>query len=141
VQPVCATARCATTGQRYSGQCSQWKRASQRRPARKLLRSHTPTPRPRRRRARQVLDAYELRGQSIVGLKITSDAEVGHFGRVARIWQTEKATLSITEFVEKRSLEYAQTHLAVDRIENGHFLVGGQVKCSHPWTGQMQPVS
>ena len=74
-------------------------------------------------------------------MKITSDAEVGHFGRVARIWQTEKATLSITEFVEKRSLEYAQTHLAVDRIENGHFLVGGQVKCSHPWTGQMQPVS
>jgi UTP-glucose-1-phosphate uridylyltransferase len=57
-----------------------------------------------------------------VGLKITSGAEVGHFGRVARIWQTENASLSITEFAEKPTLEYAQTHLAVDRIENGHFL-------------------
>ena len=72
--------------------------------------------------ARQVLDAYERLGQSIVGLKITPGAEIGHFGCVGGIWQTENSTLSITEFAEKPSLEYAQTHLAVDGIENGYFL-------------------
>ena len=72
--------------------------------------------------ARQVLDAYERLGQSIVGLKITRGGDVGHFGCVAGIWQTESSTLSITEFAEKPSLEYAQRRLAVDGIETGCFL-------------------
>ncbi len=72
--------------------------------------------------ARQVLDAYERLGQCVVGLKITGGAEIGHFGCVGGIWQSENSTLSVTEFAEKPSLEYAQTNLAVDGIESGHFL-------------------
>jgi UTP--glucose-1-phosphate uridylyltransferase len=69
-----------------------------------------------------VLDAHERLGQSIVGLKVTPGAEVVHFGCVGGIWQTENSTLTITEFAEKPSLDYAQKHLVVDGIEEGRFL-------------------
>ena len=48
--------------------------------------------------------------------------DVGQFGCAGGIWHAENTILSITEFAEKPSLEYARNHLLVDGLEDGRFL-------------------
>jgi UTP-glucose-1-phosphate uridylyltransferase/mevalonate kinase len=72
--------------------------------------------------SRQLLDAYELKGQSVVGLKETPQEDVHHFGCATGVWTTGDGLLSISEFAEKPDLEYAREHLRVDGIPDGAFL-------------------
>ena len=77
--------------------------------------------------ARQVLDAYDRLGTSIVGLKTTPGDEIHHFGCVTGTWQEKDTLLSVTEFAEKPTLDYAGKHLHVDGMaEDEFFTVFGQ---------------
>ena len=74
-----------------------------------------------------MLDAYEITGQSVVGLKETPGGEVHHFGCATGIWTGGERMLSVTEFAEKPDLEYAREHLRVEDLsEDGFLTVFGQ---------------
>ncbi len=72
--------------------------------------------------ARQLLDAYERVGQSVVGLKETPTDKVKHFGCVTGEWKEPKSLLSVTEFYEKPDAEYAVKHLHVSGMDSDKFL-------------------
>ncbi len=71
---------------------------------------------------RQLMAIYERTGKSVVGLQETPEDEVQHFGCVTGIWEDEGHILSITEFMEKPSPEYAREHLVTQGVQEGHFL-------------------
>jgi UTP-glucose-1-phosphate uridylyltransferase/mevalonate kinase len=72
--------------------------------------------------ARQLLDAFEKAGESIVGLKVTPGDLIHHFGCATGTWDETNSLLSITEFSEKPDLAYAREHLIVDGIPEDQFL-------------------
>jgi UTP-glucose-1-phosphate uridylyltransferase/mevalonate kinase len=72
--------------------------------------------------SRQLLDAYEFVGQSVVGLKETPGDQVRHFGCAAGTWLESNDLLSVTEFAEKPDREYAEQHLRVEGLGNDAFL-------------------
>jgi len=72
--------------------------------------------------SRQLLDAYELTGQSVVGLKETPQAEVHRFGCATGVRATGDGLLALTEFVEKPDPEYAREHLRVEGMAENKFL-------------------
>jgi UTP-glucose-1-phosphate uridylyltransferase/mevalonate kinase len=89
--------------------------------------------------SRQLLDAYELTGQSVVGLKETPESEVNRFGCAAGVWATGERLLALTEFAEKPDLEYAREHLRVDGIPENTFLtVFGQYVLSPKIFGYLE---
>jgi len=51
--------------------------------------------------SRQLLDAYEVTGQSVVGLKETPEDEVHRFGCATGVWATGEGLLALTEFCRK----------------------------------------
>jgi len=83
-----------------------------------LYRSHAPLP-----CARQLLDVYEKYQKSVVGLRVTHESMIERFGTVAGLWENrEEGLLSITEFAEKPSLEYARDRLRVDCLGKDEYL-------------------
>jgi UTP-glucose-1-phosphate uridylyltransferase len=72
--------------------------------------------------SRQLLDAYDLTGQSVVGLKETRQEVVHHFGCATGAWVGGERLLSVTEFAEKPDLEYAREHLRVEGLSEDAFL-------------------
>lgn len=72
--------------------------------------------------SKQVLDAYNLLGQRMVGLKITPAADVNNFGCAEGVWTERDSILAITEFHEKPDANYARKHLHVDGMEEDMFL-------------------
>ena len=72
--------------------------------------------------ARQVVEAYEQVGHSVVGLKVTPIEQLSNFGCVTGVWQKEDSLLSVTEIYEKPDAEYAMEHLHVDGMDLDHFL-------------------
>jgi len=72
--------------------------------------------------ARQVVDVYDKRGQSVVGLKKTPASRIHHFGCVAGEWIERDRVLGVTEFYEKPDADYAARHLHVDGMEADTFL-------------------
>jgi UTP-glucose-1-phosphate uridylyltransferase len=71
---------------------------------------------------RQLIDIYERTGKSVVGLQETPAEDVQHFGCATGVWEEQNTILSITEFAEKPSAEYAREHLTVQHVKEGHFL-------------------
>jgi UTP--glucose-1-phosphate uridylyltransferase len=71
---------------------------------------------------RQLIDVYERTGKSVVGLQETPVDEVQHFGCATGIWEEKDCMLSITEFAEKPSPEYAREHLVTQDVKEDHFL-------------------
>jgi UTP--glucose-1-phosphate uridylyltransferase len=69
-----------------------------------------------------LIDVYERTGKSVVGLQETPEIEVQHFGCATGVWEEEDPVLSITEFAEKPSIEYAREHLVTEDVKDGHFL-------------------
>jgi UTP-glucose-1-phosphate uridylyltransferase/mevalonate kinase len=89
--------------------------------------------------SRQLLNAYELTGQSVVGLKETPQDEVHHFGCATGVWATGEGLLALTEFAEKPDLEYAREHLRVEGIAENTFLtVFGQYVLSAKIFGYLE---
>ena len=72
--------------------------------------------------ARQVVEAYEQVGHSVVGLKVTPSEQLSNFGCVTGTWKEENSLLSVTEFYEKPDPEYAKEHLHVDGMDADQFL-------------------
>jgi UTP-glucose-1-phosphate uridylyltransferase/mevalonate kinase len=76
--------------------------------------------------AKQLLDAYQLYGINILGLRITPEDEIANFGTVAGVWVERGRTLNVTEFAEKPNIEYARSNLRVPGIpEDEYFTVFG----------------
>ena len=72
--------------------------------------------------ARQLLEAYQRHGQSIVGVRLTPGAEIGNFGALTGVWLEEEKLLNISEFAEKPNLDYAQTNLRVPNLPKDEYL-------------------
>jgi UTP-glucose-1-phosphate uridylyltransferase/mevalonate kinase len=72
--------------------------------------------------ARQLLNAYELHETSIVGVRLTPQAQIANFGTVTGNWIEENSLLNITEFAEKPNLEYAQSNLRISGLPDDEFL-------------------
>jgi UTP-glucose-1-phosphate uridylyltransferase len=72
--------------------------------------------------ARQLMRVYEKTRESVVGLRITPVDEIHLYGCVAGVWNDDHSVLSITEFIEKPSVEDAQTRLLVDGLEDEYYL-------------------
>lgn len=71
--------------------------------------------------ARQLMDAYEAHGSSVVSLRRTPADDVRHFGAVAGTWR-DSGLLEISEFVEKPDSDYAREHLRVTGVGDDEFL-------------------
>jgi UTP--glucose-1-phosphate uridylyltransferase len=65
---------------------------------------------------------YEKTRDSVVGLRVTRADEIHLYGCTAGIWKDEQSILSITEFIEKPSVEDAQTRLLVEGVEDGFYI-------------------
>jgi UTP-glucose-1-phosphate uridylyltransferase/mevalonate kinase len=77
--------------------------------------------------ARQLLNAYEHHGRSVVGLRLTPAEQIANFGTATGIWLEENCLLSITEFAEKPTMEYARNNLQVMGLgEDEYLTVFGQ---------------
>ncbi len=77
--------------------------------------------------ARQLLDAYQKHGANILGLRRTPGEQIANFGTVAGVWLEEQRLLSVTEFAEKPTLDYARTNLRVPKLpEDDYLTVFGQ---------------
>lgn len=72
--------------------------------------------------ARQVVEAYERVGHSVVGLKVTPIEQLSNFGCVTGAWREQNSLLSLTEIYEKPDPEYAMEHLHVDGMDMDQFL-------------------
>jgi UTP-glucose-1-phosphate uridylyltransferase/mevalonate kinase len=72
--------------------------------------------------AQQLMRVYEKTRESVVGLKVTAADEIHLYGCTAGVWKDDQSILSITEFIEKPSLEDAQAHLQVEGLEEGFYL-------------------
>lgn len=70
----------------------------------------------------QLMDLYERTGKSVVGLQETPADKVKFFGCATGVWEEGGSLLSITEFAEKPSADYAREHLATRDVKEGHFL-------------------
>lgn len=72
--------------------------------------------------ARQMLEAYQRHGQSIVGVRYTSEDQIGNFGTVTGVWLEGGRLLNVTEFAEKPTLDYARSNLRVPDVPEGQYL-------------------
>jgi len=72
--------------------------------------------------AGQLLDAYQLHGQSIIGLRHTPEEKIGNFGTITGVWLDDENLLNVTEFAEKPTLDYARTNLRVPGLDANEYL-------------------
>ncbi len=72
--------------------------------------------------ARQLIDAYQQAGTSVLGLRPTPEEEIGAFGVATGVWTDGSRRLSITEFAEKPTADYAREHLRVSGLPEGEYL-------------------
>ena len=77
--------------------------------------------------ARQLVEAYQQHGTSVVGLRSTPEDLISNFGTVAGTWVEDKKLLNVSEFAEKPNLDYARSSLRVVGLpENEYLTVFGQ---------------
>ncbi|MCJ7813771.1 sugar phosphate nucleotidyltransferase, partial [bacterium] len=82
--------------------------------------------------AQQLMDVYDRVRQNVVGLKVTPVEQLHQFGCATGMWKEADSILSVTEFSEKPSIEYAREHLHVDGMKEDFYLtVFGQYILSH----------
>jgi UTP--glucose-1-phosphate uridylyltransferase len=72
--------------------------------------------------ARQVVEAYQQSGTSVVGLRPTPETEIASFGVAAGVWVEPGRRLNITEFAEKPTVDYARVHLHVPGLSDSEYL-------------------
>ena len=72
--------------------------------------------------ARQLLEAYQHHGQSLVGLRRTPEYQIGGFGTVTGVWLEDESLLGISSFAEKPTPDYARTNLRVPGLPEGEYL-------------------
>jgi UTP-glucose-1-phosphate uridylyltransferase/mevalonate kinase len=72
--------------------------------------------------AQQLVDTFNQHGVSVVGMRITPEAQLANFGTVTGVWIEDQCLLNITEFAEKPTAEYARTNLRVAGLAEGEYL-------------------
>ncbi len=72
--------------------------------------------------ARQLIEAYQQHGSSILGVRRTPESQIGNFGTITGVWLENGKLLNITEFAEKPNLDYARTNLRVAGLPEGEYL-------------------
>jgi UTP-glucose-1-phosphate uridylyltransferase/mevalonate kinase len=78
--------------------------------------------------AQQLIEAYNKHGKSVLGLRRTPEDMIANFGTATGVWiEDEAGLLSITEFAEKPTVDYARNNLRVTGLsENEYLTVFGQ---------------
>jgi UTP-glucose-1-phosphate uridylyltransferase/galactokinase len=72
--------------------------------------------------ARQLVEAYQRAGTSVVGLRRTPEADIAAFGAATGVWLEGDRLLNVTEFAEKPTVDYARTSLRVPGLPDGEYL-------------------
>ncbi|HXK09059.1 MAG TPA: sugar phosphate nucleotidyltransferase [Vicinamibacteria bacterium] len=72
--------------------------------------------------ARQLVEAYQRTGTSVVGLRRTAERDIGAFGAATGVWLEPDRLLNITEFAEKPAADYARANLRVPGLPDGEYL-------------------
>lgn len=82
-----------------------------------LYRSHS-----ERSCARQLIDAFDQHGKSVLGLRRTAEAQIANFGTATGVWLEDEVLLNITEFAEKPTVDYARSNLRVAGLPDDEYL-------------------
>ncbi len=72
--------------------------------------------------AGQLMEAYQQHGINVLGLRRTPESEIANFGTVAGVWLEEERLLSVTEFAEKPTVDYARSNLRVPGLPEDEYL-------------------
>ncbi len=72
--------------------------------------------------AQQLVDAYSRHGISTLGLRRTPEDQIANFGTVTGVWTDDERLLSVTEFAEKPTVDYAQNNLRVAGLPGNEYL-------------------
>ncbi len=72
--------------------------------------------------AQQLLDTYHQHGVSVLGLRRTPEEKIANFGTVTGVWMEDDQLLSVTEFAEKPTIDYARHNLTVPGFPAGEYL-------------------
>jgi UTP-glucose-1-phosphate uridylyltransferase/mevalonate kinase len=72
--------------------------------------------------ARQLLEAYQQHGLNILGLRRTPEEQIANFGTVTGVWVEQNRLLSVTEFAEKPTVDYARSSLRVPALPEREYL-------------------
>jgi UTP-glucose-1-phosphate uridylyltransferase len=72
--------------------------------------------------ARQLVDEHQRHGSSILGLRRTPASEIANFGVVVGVWVDDGRLLSVTEFAEKPTLDYARHNLRAPGLGDDEYL-------------------
>jgi len=72
--------------------------------------------------AQQLLETYNQHGISILGLRQTPESDIASFGTLGGIWVDQPSLLSVTEFMEKPTIEYARKHLRISGLPESEYL-------------------
>lgn len=72
--------------------------------------------------AQQLIDGYLRHRTSIVGLRRTPQNQLANFGAATGVWLEEMKLLSITEFAEKPTADYARNNLRVAGLPEHEYL-------------------
>jgi UTP-glucose-1-phosphate uridylyltransferase len=72
--------------------------------------------------ARQLVEAYQRSGTSVLGLRRTPEADIAAFGTATGVWIEPERLLNVTEFAEKPTVDYARQNLRVPGLPEGEYL-------------------
>jgi len=72
--------------------------------------------------ARQLLDAYERYGLSVMGLRHVDERDVVHYGTVSGDWLDGNRLLELAKIVEKPTVDYARSNLRVSGLPEREYL-------------------
>ena len=77
--------------------------------------------------ARQLIEAFNRHGKSVLGLRRTPEEEIGNFGTATGVWVEDDCLINVTEFAEKPTPDYARSNLRTPGLsENEYLTVFGQ---------------
>lgn len=72
--------------------------------------------------SKQLVDAFNRHGKSVVGLQRTPEDELATVGTATGVWIEPDELLSITEFAEKPTRDYARSNLQVPGLPDDTYL-------------------
>jgi UTP-glucose-1-phosphate uridylyltransferase/mevalonate kinase len=72
--------------------------------------------------ARQLIAAYDQHRVSTLGLRCTPEDQLANFGTATGVWLESNRLLSISEFAEKPTVDYARNNLRVPGLHEGEYL-------------------
>jgi UTP-glucose-1-phosphate uridylyltransferase/mevalonate kinase len=72
--------------------------------------------------AEQLTEAYNTHGLSVLGLRRSPEEKLANFGTATGTWIEDGRLLSVTEFAEKPTVDYARSNLRVSGLEEYEYL-------------------